>query len=224
MNFAATTGRRLPWPRASSTRVARFSLRWTVICRTIPPTSSSSSQKMDEGYDIVVGWRFNRQDKLISRRFLRASGRRLIGKVTGVPIRDNGCSLKAFRASLIKQIPLYSEMHRFIPRWPRWPVRGSPRSRCAITHGSSGNRNTDCRAFTSAARSHGHQDGGVVRLAPFALVQPARCCLPRSASWRSGALWEWHGGEGRCRCPSRAAESSFSLAHSCSRPAVRSAS
>src|SRR3546814_8472037 len=40
---------------------------------------------------------------------------RLIGKVTGVPIKDNGCSLKAFRADLIKNIPLYSEMHRFIP-------------------------------------------------------------------------------------------------------------
>jgi glycosyltransferase involved in cell wall biosynthesis len=71
--------------------------------------------KIDEGYDIVVGWRFNRQDKLISRKIPSRIANRLIGKVTGVPIQDNGCSLKAFRASLIKQIPLYSEMHRFIP-------------------------------------------------------------------------------------------------------------
>ena len=72
-------------------------------------------QKMDEGYDIVVGWRFNRQDKLISRKIPSRIANRLIGRVTGVPIKDNGCSLKAYRGSLIKQIPLYSEMHRFIP-------------------------------------------------------------------------------------------------------------
>jgi glycosyltransferase involved in cell wall biosynthesis len=72
-------------------------------------------QKIEEGYDIVVGWRFNRQDKLVSRKIPSRIANWLIGKVTGVPIRDNGCSLKAYRASLIKEIPLYSEMHRFIP-------------------------------------------------------------------------------------------------------------
>jgi len=71
--------------------------------------------KIDEGYDIVVGWRFNRQDKLISRKIPSRIANWLIGRVTGVPIKDNGCSLKAYRASLIKEIPLYSEMHRFIP-------------------------------------------------------------------------------------------------------------
>ena len=71
--------------------------------------------KIEEGYDIVVGWRVKRQDKLISRRIPSQVANWLIGKVTGVPIKDNGCSLKAFRASLIKRIPLYSEMHRFIP-------------------------------------------------------------------------------------------------------------
>jgi len=71
--------------------------------------------KIEEGYHIVVGWRFNRQDKLVSRKIPSRIANRLIAKVTGVPIRDNGCSLKAYRASLIKRIPLYSEMHRFIP-------------------------------------------------------------------------------------------------------------
>jgi glycosyltransferase involved in cell wall biosynthesis len=71
--------------------------------------------KMAEGYDIVVGWRHKRQDKLISRKIPSKIANWLIGKVTGIPITDNGCSLKAFRASLIKNIPLYSEMHRFIP-------------------------------------------------------------------------------------------------------------
>ena len=71
--------------------------------------------KIDEGYDIVVGWRFNRQDELLSRKIPSKIANWLIGKVTGVPIKDNGCSLKAYRGALIKQIPLYSEMHRFIP-------------------------------------------------------------------------------------------------------------
>jgi len=71
--------------------------------------------KINEGYDIVVGWRFNRQDKLVSRKIPSKIANWLIGKVTGVPIRDNGCSLKAYRGELIKAIPLYSEMHRFIP-------------------------------------------------------------------------------------------------------------
>ena len=72
-------------------------------------------QTMEAGNDIVVGWRFNRQDKLVSRKIPSRIANWLIGKVTRVPIKDNGCSLKAYRASVIKQIPLYSEMHRFIP-------------------------------------------------------------------------------------------------------------
>ena len=72
-------------------------------------------QKIDAGYDIVVGWRYQRQDKLVSRKIPSVIANWLIGKVTGIPIKDNGCSLKAYRASVIKNIPLYSEMHRFIP-------------------------------------------------------------------------------------------------------------
>ena len=71
--------------------------------------------KLDEGYDIVVGWRFNRQDKLLTRKIPSRIANWIIGKVTGVPIKDNGCSLKGFRADAIKHVPLYSEMHRFIP-------------------------------------------------------------------------------------------------------------
>lgn len=71
--------------------------------------------RMKDGNDMVVGWRFNRQDKLISRKIPSVIANWLIGKVTGVPIKDNGCSLKAYRASIIKRVPLYNEMHRFIP-------------------------------------------------------------------------------------------------------------
>jgi hypothetical protein len=71
-------------------------------------------EKIDEGYDLVVGWRHQRQDH-VSRVLPSKVANWLIAKVTGVPIKDNGCSLKAYRAELIKRIPLYSEMHRFIP-------------------------------------------------------------------------------------------------------------
>lgn len=71
--------------------------------------------KMDEGYDLVCGWRKRRQDKLLTRRIPSMVANWLIGKVTGVKISDNGCSLKAYRASVIKSVELYGEMHRFIP-------------------------------------------------------------------------------------------------------------
>jgi hypothetical protein len=71
-------------------------------------------EKIEEGYDLVVGWRHNRQDHW-SRVLPSMVANRLIAAVTGVSIKDNGCSLKAYRASLIKRIPLYNEMHRFIP-------------------------------------------------------------------------------------------------------------
>ena len=72
-------------------------------------------EKLEEGHDMVVGWRINRQDKWLSRKLPSVIANRLIARVTGVKIRDNGCTLKAFRADLIKRVPLYAEMHRFIP-------------------------------------------------------------------------------------------------------------
>ena len=71
--------------------------------------------KLREGYDVVCGWRKNRKDKLISRKIPSIAANWLIGRVTGVHIHDNGCSLKAYRASTIKKVVLYGEMHRFIP-------------------------------------------------------------------------------------------------------------
>jgi glycosyltransferase involved in cell wall biosynthesis len=70
---------------------------------------------IESGADLVVGWRYKRQDKLITRKIPSKIANWLIGKVTGVPIKDNGCSLKAYRADIIQRVPLYSEMHRFIP-------------------------------------------------------------------------------------------------------------
>lgn len=72
-------------------------------------------ETMKQGYDIVVGWRHNRQDTLVKRKIPSMIANRLIGKVTGVAIKDNGCSLKVYRADVMQRVPFYSEMHRFIP-------------------------------------------------------------------------------------------------------------
>jgi glycosyltransferase involved in cell wall biosynthesis len=71
--------------------------------------------KLEEGYDLVCGWRQQRQDKLLLRRVPSWVANRLIRRLTGVPITDNGCSLKAYRRELLDRIPLYAEQHRFIP-------------------------------------------------------------------------------------------------------------
>jgi glycosyltransferase involved in cell wall biosynthesis len=72
-------------------------------------------RRLDEGYDIVCGWRKNRQDAWLSRRVPSMAANRLISSVTGVHLHDYGCSLKVFRAEVIKPLRLYGEMHRFLP-------------------------------------------------------------------------------------------------------------
>ena len=71
--------------------------------------------KIDEGYDIVSGWRVDRQDKFITRRLPSQMANRLISKTTGVELHDYGCSLKAYRREVLQNTKLYGEMHRFIP-------------------------------------------------------------------------------------------------------------
>lgn len=77
-------------------------------------------EKIDEGYDVVSGWRVNRQDKLITRKLPSRMANALISKVTGVRLHDYGCSLKAYRRDVVKNIHLYGEMHRFIPALASW--------------------------------------------------------------------------------------------------------
>ncbi len=72
-------------------------------------------EKIHEGYDVVSGWRKNRKDAAISRKIPSKIANWLIGKLTGVKIHDYGCTLKAYRASVVKNVRLYGEMHRFIP-------------------------------------------------------------------------------------------------------------
>ncbi|MCO6449160.1 MAG: glycosyltransferase family 2 protein [Caldilineales bacterium] len=91
--------------------------------------------KLDEGYDVVSGWRVDRQDKLITRRIPSQAANRLISSLTDVQLHDYGCSLKAYRSEVVKSINLYGELHRFIPALASWmgvrvaevPVRHSAR-------------------------------------------------------------------------------------------------
>mgnify|MGYP001187691787 CR=1 FL=1 len=70
--------------------------------------------KLDEGYDVVNGWRENRQDNLL-RRFPSRVANWLIAETSGVHLKDRGCSLRAFRAEVVHDLNLYGELHRFIP-------------------------------------------------------------------------------------------------------------
>lgn len=95
-------------------------------------------QKMSEGYDLVNGWRKDRQDKMLSRKIPSMIANRIINKLiegTNVQLRDFGCTLKAYKSGIVKNIHLYGEMHRFIPVFAAWigvkvteiPVNHRPR-------------------------------------------------------------------------------------------------
>jgi glycosyltransferase involved in cell wall biosynthesis len=90
--------------------------------------------KLDEGYDVVSGWRRNRHDSLVRTWFSRAANA-IISRATGVRLHDYGCTLKAYRREVLEPVRLYGEMHRFIPALVSWagasiteiPVRHHPR-------------------------------------------------------------------------------------------------
>ena len=92
-------------------------------------------EKIDEGYDVVSGWRVDRQDKFITRTLPSRIANGLISRVTGVRLHDYGCTLKAYRREVITGFRLYGEMHRFIPAYAGYvgakiievPVRHHPR-------------------------------------------------------------------------------------------------
>ncbi|BAY32605.1 dolichol-phosphate mannosyltransferase [Nostoc carneum NIES-2107] len=91
--------------------------------------------KLDEGYDLVSGWRHKRQDAALSRLLPSKIANWLIGSITGVKLHDYGCSLKAYRAEVLADMNLYGELHRFLPalayiegaRITEIPVRHHPR-------------------------------------------------------------------------------------------------
>ena len=77
-------------------------------------------EKLDEGYDVVSGWRKDRMDAAVRRNFVSRVANRVISWISGVKLHDYGCTLKAYRADVIKGVRLYGEMHRFIPIYAAW--------------------------------------------------------------------------------------------------------
>src|SRR5262252_3588319 len=88
--------------------------------------------KLDEGYDVVSGWRKDRQDALLTRTLPSKMANGLISKISGVKLHDYGCSLKAYRREVLKDVQLYGEMHRFIPIYASWA--GARVTEIPVTH------------------------------------------------------------------------------------------
>ncbi len=76
--------------------------------------------RIEEGYDIVSGWRVNRKEPFLSRRLPSMVANRMISRATGVVLHDYGCSLKAYRREVVKNVQLYGELHRFLPAVASW--------------------------------------------------------------------------------------------------------
>lgn len=85
-----------------------------------PEDIASLLRKIEEGYDAVSGWRKDRKDPFLTRRFPSIIANKLISLIGGVHLHDYGCTLKAYRRNLFKNIRLYGEMHRFIPIYAEW--------------------------------------------------------------------------------------------------------
>jgi glycosyltransferase involved in cell wall biosynthesis len=139
--------------------------------------------KLDEGYDIVAGWRKQRHDGFVLRKLPSRIANRLIAWTTGVGIHDTGCTLKAFRTDLVRNLPIYAEQHRFLP---------------AMSAGS-GARVAEL-VVNHRPRRFGHskygQDGERVLASPFDLLCAGfgafwhrSGCLPRDAHVALAARW-----------------------------------
>jgi glycosyltransferase involved in cell wall biosynthesis len=76
--------------------------------------------KLDEGYDVVSGWRRDRQDTLVTRKIPSWLANRLVARISGVELHDFGCTMKAYRRKVLEGVRLYGEMHRFIPIFASW--------------------------------------------------------------------------------------------------------
>ena len=96
--------------------------------------------KMAEGFDVVSGWRRDRKDAALRRNFVSRVANRIISRISGVHLHDYGCTLKAYRRDVVKNVRLYGEMHRFIPIYATWmgaKVADIPVRHFARRHGRS---------------------------------------------------------------------------------------
>jgi len=108
--------------------------------------------KLDEGYDVVSGWRMDRKDAALRRNLPSRMANWLISKISGVQLHDYGCTLKAYRRDVVKGVKLYGEMHRFIPIYASW--QGGRVTEVPVSH---------------HPRIHGHSKYGLERVAKVVL-------------------------------------------------------
>jgi glycosyltransferase involved in cell wall biosynthesis len=88
--------------------------------------------KLDEGFDVVSGWRKDRQDTLLTRKIPSRMANKLIARISGVTLHDFGCTMKAYRRRVLEGVRLYGEMHRFIPIFATW--QGAKVTELVVNH------------------------------------------------------------------------------------------
>lgn len=154
--------------------------------------------KLDEGYDLVTGYRLRRRDSLITRKLPSWVANRLIAALTGVRVRDNGCSLKAYRRTVLDQLDLYSDMHRFLPalaaataaaRITEIPVRHHARQFGRSKYGLS--RIAKILADLITIKMISSFRERPLTLFAMASLLPLAVALILGGSWLFGALQEW---------------------------------
>ena len=128
-------------------RLAQYPLLVTLDAdlQNDPKDIPAMLEKLDEGFDVVCGWRRDRKDAVLTRNIPSWFANKLISRLSNVPLHDYGCTLRVYRAEYIREIPLYGEMHRFIPIYVTWagarlvemPVRHHPRVRGTSKYGLS---------------------------------------------------------------------------------------
>lgn len=89
-------------------------------------------ERLDEGFDLVSGWRKDRKDDRLTRNFPSWLANKLISKISGVKLHDYGCTLKAYRRDILEDVRLYGEMHRFLPIFASWA--GARTTELPVTH------------------------------------------------------------------------------------------
>lgn len=139
---------------------------------------------LNEELDLVAGWRKDRKDNMVMRKIPSQIANVLIARMTGIELKDNGCSLKVFRASALKRVRLYGEMHRFIPAWLSTVTSSKRIAQEVVTH---------------HPRIHGVSKYGISRT--FRVLLDLFFVYFYALSRKAWALFRWHWlGPIGCRC------------------------
>ena len=172
----------------------------TATCRTIPAILPDMIRRIEEGSDIVCGWRKDRKDPWLTRRLPSELANKLISWSTGVKLHDYGCSLKVFRAEVVKPLKLYGEMHRFLPAIAS--EMGVTIDEVVVNHRAQDARRVEVRVVENLSRGARSADGQVPAQlldAPAADVRAHRRADGRSRVSRSPRICHTSGSSATSR-------------------------